>query len=116
MTTDLSKIRVSHLERAAFVYLRQSTPAQVEHNRESTKGGPEEKLGQAAASNINPGRTVVVPVGSSQRKYTPPTKSRRDRIRRAHPNRECHLYRTVRRSGTWALCGDLDPKVCRPHG
>ena len=34
--TDLSKIRSSHLQRAAFVYLRQSTPAQVEHNREST--------------------------------------------------------------------------------
>jgi hypothetical protein len=36
MTTDLSKIRVSHLQRAAFVYLRQSTLSQVEHNREST--------------------------------------------------------------------------------
>jgi len=34
--TDLSKIQTSHLQRAAFVYLRQSTPAQVEHNREST--------------------------------------------------------------------------------
>jgi DNA invertase Pin-like site-specific DNA recombinase len=36
MTADLSKIRVSHLQRAAVVYLRQSTPSQVEHNREST--------------------------------------------------------------------------------
>jgi hypothetical protein len=36
MTTDLAKIRVSHLERAALVYLRQSTPSQVEYNREST--------------------------------------------------------------------------------
>jgi len=36
MMTDLSKIRVSHLERAAFVYLRQSSLSQVEHNREST--------------------------------------------------------------------------------
>jgi hypothetical protein len=36
MTTDISKIRVSHLERAALVYLRQSTPSQVEYNREST--------------------------------------------------------------------------------
>jgi DNA invertase Pin-like site-specific DNA recombinase len=34
--TDLAKIRPSHLERAAFVYLRQSTPSQVEQNREST--------------------------------------------------------------------------------
>jgi DNA invertase Pin-like site-specific DNA recombinase len=34
--TDLSKIKPSHLERAAFVYIRQSTPSQVEHNREST--------------------------------------------------------------------------------
>src|SRR4029077_16683707 len=33
---DLSKIGASHLCRAACIYLRQSTPAQVEHNREST--------------------------------------------------------------------------------
>ena len=36
MTTDLAKIRVSHLERVALVYLRQSSLSQVEHNREST--------------------------------------------------------------------------------
>jgi len=35
--TELTKIRGSHLNRAAYVYLRQSTPAQVEHNRESTQ-------------------------------------------------------------------------------
>jgi DNA invertase Pin-like site-specific DNA recombinase len=34
--TDLSKIQPAHRQRAAFVYLRQSSPAQVEHNREST--------------------------------------------------------------------------------
>jgi DNA invertase Pin-like site-specific DNA recombinase len=34
--TDRSKVSPSHLERAALVYLRQSTPGQVEHNREST--------------------------------------------------------------------------------
>ena len=34
---DLTKIGASHLSRAAYVYLRQSTPAQVEHNRESTQ-------------------------------------------------------------------------------
>jgi DNA invertase Pin-like site-specific DNA recombinase/uncharacterized protein YndB with AHSA1/START domain len=34
--TDVSKIQPSHLQRAAFVYLRQSTPSQVEQNREST--------------------------------------------------------------------------------
>lgn len=34
---DTSKITTSHLSRAACVYLRQSTPAQVEHNRESTE-------------------------------------------------------------------------------
>jgi len=34
--TEISKIKPSHLERAAFVYLRQSTPSQVEQNREST--------------------------------------------------------------------------------
>ena len=36
MTTDLAKIRVSHLDRSALVYLRQSSLSQVEHNREST--------------------------------------------------------------------------------
>ena len=34
--TDPSKIKPTHTQRAAFVYLRQSTPAQVGHNREST--------------------------------------------------------------------------------
>jgi DNA invertase Pin-like site-specific DNA recombinase/uncharacterized protein YndB with AHSA1/START domain/predicted DNA-binding transcriptional regulator AlpA len=34
--TDISKIKPSHTQRAAFVYIRQSTPGQVEHNREST--------------------------------------------------------------------------------
>jgi DNA invertase Pin-like site-specific DNA recombinase len=34
---ELTKIGASHLSRAAYVYLRQSTPAQVEHNRESTQ-------------------------------------------------------------------------------
>jgi DNA invertase Pin-like site-specific DNA recombinase len=34
--TDSSKIKPTHTQRAAFVYLRQSTPSQVEHNREST--------------------------------------------------------------------------------
>jgi DNA invertase Pin-like site-specific DNA recombinase len=33
---DSSKIQASHTQRAAFVYIRQSTPSQVEHNREST--------------------------------------------------------------------------------
>ena len=34
--TDLSRIKPSHTARAAFIYVRQSTPSQVEHNREST--------------------------------------------------------------------------------
>ena len=34
--TDPSKIKSSHTQRAAYVYIRQSTPGQVEHNREST--------------------------------------------------------------------------------
>ena len=34
--TDPSKIKETHTQRAAVVYLRQSTLAQVEHNREST--------------------------------------------------------------------------------
>ena len=32
-----SKVTAQHLRRAAFVYVRQSSPAQVEHNRESTQ-------------------------------------------------------------------------------
>jgi len=34
--TDHSKLSAVHLHRAAVVYIRQSSPAQVEHNREST--------------------------------------------------------------------------------
>src|ERR1700732_5154416 len=33
--TDPSKIKPAHPQRAAYVYIRQSTPGQVEHNRES---------------------------------------------------------------------------------
>ena len=35
--TDHNKIKPAHLQRDAFVYVRQSTPSQVEHNRESTE-------------------------------------------------------------------------------
>lgn len=34
--TDLSKIKPTHFQRSAFIYVRQSSAAQVEHNREST--------------------------------------------------------------------------------
>jgi DNA invertase Pin-like site-specific DNA recombinase len=34
--TDLSKIKPTHTQRSAFVYIRQSSLSQVEHNREST--------------------------------------------------------------------------------
>jgi hypothetical protein len=34
--TDHSKIKPSHTQRAAYIYVRQSTLGQVEHNREST--------------------------------------------------------------------------------
>jgi DNA invertase Pin-like site-specific DNA recombinase len=34
--TDPSKIKPAHTQRAAFIYIRQSSPSQVEHNREST--------------------------------------------------------------------------------
>jgi len=33
---DLSKVKPSHTRRTAFVYIRQSSPSQVEYNREST--------------------------------------------------------------------------------
>ena len=35
--TDVSKIKPAHTQRGAFVYVRQSSAAQVEHNRESTQ-------------------------------------------------------------------------------
>jgi DNA invertase Pin-like site-specific DNA recombinase/uncharacterized protein YndB with AHSA1/START domain len=34
--TDASKVKPTHIQRAALVYIRQSSPAQVEYNREST--------------------------------------------------------------------------------
>ena len=34
--SDISKVKPSHTQRAAFVCIRQSSPAQVEYNREST--------------------------------------------------------------------------------
>ena len=34
--TDSSKIKPTHTQRVALVYIRQSSPTQVEHNREST--------------------------------------------------------------------------------
>jgi DNA invertase Pin-like site-specific DNA recombinase len=34
--TDTAKVTPSHTQRVAYVYIRQSTPAQVEHHREST--------------------------------------------------------------------------------
>jgi len=34
--TDTPKVKPTHRQRAAFVYVRQSTPSQVEHHREST--------------------------------------------------------------------------------
>ena len=33
---DASKVKPNHIQRAAFVYIRQSSPTQVEYNREST--------------------------------------------------------------------------------
>jgi excisionase family DNA binding protein len=35
--TDTSKVKPAHLQRTAFVYVRQSSATQVEHNRESTE-------------------------------------------------------------------------------
>ena len=36
MNNDASKVKPAHVQRPAFVYIRQSSPAQVEYNREST--------------------------------------------------------------------------------
>ena len=35
--TDATKVGAAHLQRTAYVYLRQSTPHQVVHHRESTQ-------------------------------------------------------------------------------
>lgn len=35
--TDTTKIQPTHRQRLAIIYLRQSTPHQLEHNRESTE-------------------------------------------------------------------------------
>lgn len=35
--SDTSKVKATHTHRAAVIYVRQSNPAQVEHNRESTE-------------------------------------------------------------------------------
>jgi DNA invertase Pin-like site-specific DNA recombinase len=37
MSDATHKVGAGHLQRAAFVYIRQSSPSQVEHNRESTQ-------------------------------------------------------------------------------
>src|ERR1700741_1185780 len=55
---DLSKISASHLGRAAYIYLRQSTPAQVEHNRESTQR--QYALASTASALGWPSQQVVV--------------------------------------------------------
>jgi DNA invertase Pin-like site-specific DNA recombinase len=34
--SDFTKVRPGHTRRFAFVYIRQSSPSQVENNREST--------------------------------------------------------------------------------
>jgi DNA invertase Pin-like site-specific DNA recombinase len=36
MMSESGKVKLSHTRRAAFVYIRQSSPSQVEYNREST--------------------------------------------------------------------------------
>ena len=35
--SDTAKIKPTHTHRAAVIYVRQSSPSQVEHNRESTE-------------------------------------------------------------------------------
>ena len=35
--SDTSKVKPTHTQRAAVIYVRQSSPAQVENNRESTE-------------------------------------------------------------------------------
>jgi excisionase family DNA binding protein len=57
--SDTTKIGASHLRRAAYVYLRQSSPAQVEHNRESTQR-QYALVGKAAALGWPAPQIVVV--------------------------------------------------------
>lgn len=56
--TDAAKIGAAHLQRAAYVYLRQSTAAQVENNRESTQR--QYALAARASALGWPARQVVV--------------------------------------------------------
>jgi hypothetical protein len=48
--SDVQKITSSHLDRVSIVYLRQSSAAQVEHNREST----ERRYALTAKAHENP--------------------------------------------------------------
>jgi len=57
--SDITKIRAAHLSRAAYVYLRQSSAAQVENNRESTQL-QYALVGRAAALGWPPQQIVVV--------------------------------------------------------
>jgi hypothetical protein len=64
--TDPSKVKPSHTQRAAFIYIRQSSPSQVEHNRESTArqyaladracqlGGPKNRLSSSMKTSDSP--------------------------------------------------------------
>lgn len=56
--SDITKIAASQLSRAAYVYLRQSSAAQVEHNRESTQR--QYALVTKASSLGWPGDRIVV--------------------------------------------------------
>ena len=56
--TDPSKIKPTHIQRVACVYIRQSTPGQVEHNREST--ARQYALGDRAAQLGWPKEQVII--------------------------------------------------------
>jgi hypothetical protein len=74
--SERAKITANHLSRTAIVYLRQSSPAQVEHNRESTdrqhalvnSAGP--PIASSSSTRISacqapaPSRAPIRPIGS----------------------------------------------------
>ncbi len=59
--SDLSKINPAHTQRAAYIYIRQSSPRQVEHNRESTarQYGLADRACQLVAQPLLPNKSLT---------------------------------------------------------
>ena len=91
--SDIQKMNSSHLARVAVVYLRQSSCAQVEHNRESTT--------DSTPWRIRPVSLAGPPIGLSYRR-----RSGSDRIRRS---RAIGLRAADRRGRPWTCRSGVGP-------